>query len=102
MVDFLRGSKSQKIWDTHKNLKTYGIGADVSKDEWLAYFKDLIAQGFLEQKEQGQFMTLALTEKSLDVLKGNVAVELFKVTVKEEKKSSLVSDDFAAVYQRTF
>ncbi len=92
LVDFLRGSKSQKIWDSHKNLKTYGIGADISKDEWLAYFKDLIAQGFLEQKEQGQFLTLALTEKSLDVLKGNTAVELFKVTLKEEKKSSLVSE----------
>ncbi len=92
LVDFLRGSKSQKIWDSHKNLKTYGIGADVSKDEWLAYFKDLIAQGFLEQKEQGQFMTVALTEKSFDVLKGNIAIELFKVTQKEDKKSSLVSN----------
>ena len=92
LVDFLRGSKAQKIWDTHKNLKTYGIGADVSKDEWLAYFKDLIAQGFLEQQEQGQFLTVVLTEKSLDVLKGNQKVELFKITEKEEKKSSLVSD----------
>ena len=92
LVDFLRGSKSQKIWDTHKNLKTYGIGADISKDEWLAYFKDLIGQGFLEQRDNGQFLTIALTEKSTDVLKGNTAVELIKVTQKEEKKSSLVSD----------
>lgn len=92
LVDFLRGSKSQKIWDTHKNLKTYGIGADISKDEWLAYFKDLIGQGFLAQRDNGQFLTIALTEKSFDVMKGNTAVELIKVTQKEEKKSSLVSD----------
>ena len=92
LVDFLRGSKSQKIWDSHKNLKTYGIGADISKDEWLAYFKDLIGQGFLEQRDQGQFLTIGLTEKSFDVLKGNISVELIKVTQKEEKKSSLVSD----------
>lgn len=92
LVDFLRGSKSQKIWDSHKNLKTYGIGADISKDEWLAYFKDLIGQGFLEQRDNGQFLTIALTDKSFDVLKGNRAVELIKVTQKEEKKSSLVSD----------
>jgi ATP-dependent DNA helicase RecQ len=26
LVDFLRGSQSQKIWDSHKNLKTYGVG----------------------------------------------------------------------------
>lgn len=92
LVDFLRGSKSQKIWDSHKNLKTYGIGADISKDEWLAYFKDLIGQGFLAQRDSGQFLTIALTEKSFDVLKGNTPVELIKVTLKEEKRSSLVSD----------
>ncbi len=93
LIDFLRGSKSQKIWDSHKNLKTYGIGADVSKENWFDYFKDLISQGFLAQTE-GQFPTIIFTEKSLDVLKGNQPVELFKVTEKEEKtkKSSLVSD----------
>lgn len=91
LVDFLRGSKSQKIWDSHKNLKTYGVGADISKENWFEYFRDLIAQGFLRQAE-GQFPTIKLTEKSEDVLKGNVSVELIKVTVKEEKKASLVSE----------
>ncbi len=90
LVDFIRGSKSQKIWDTHKNLKTYGIGSDISKDEWLAYFRDLVTQGFLKQVEE-KYTTIALTEKSLGVLKGNTPVELFKVTVKE-KKSTLVSE----------
>ena len=90
LVDFLRGSKSQKIRDYHKNLPTYGIGSDLSKDEWYAYFKDLISQGFLGQTE-GQFPTLFLTEDSMEVLRGNVAVELFKVTSKKEKSSSLVS-----------
>jgi len=92
LADFLRGSKSQKIWDSHKNLKTYGIGADISKEDWLAYFKDLIGQNFLAQREQGQFMTVVLTEKSEAVLKGLEMVELFKVTVKEDRKASLVSE----------
>jgi ATP-dependent DNA helicase RecQ len=91
LVDFLRGSKSQKIWDSHKRLPTYGVGADLSKDEWFAYFKDLIAQGFLAQTE-GQYPTLCLTEKSMDALKGKVKIELFKVTTKKEKSTSLVSD----------
>ncbi len=90
LVDFLRGSQSQKIWDQHKELKTYGVGADISKDNWFEYFRDLIAQGFLKQTD-GQFPTIALTEKSEDVLKGKTKVELIKVTVKEDKKSSLVS-----------
>jgi len=91
LVDFLRGSQSQKIWDEHKRLKTYGVGADVSKNEWFEYFRDLIAQDFLKQSD-GQFPTIQLTEKSEDVLKGNVKVELIKVTVKEEKPKSLVPE----------
>lgn len=91
LVDFLRGSQSQKIWDSHRNLKTYGVGADISRNEWFEYFRELIAQGYLKQSD-GQFPTLLLTEKSDGVLKGNVSVELIKATVKEEKKTSLVSD----------
>ena len=91
LVDFLRGSQSKKIWEEHKRLKTYGVGADVSKENWFEYFRDLIAQGFLKQSD-GQYPIIVLTEKSEDVLKGNVRVELIKVTVKEEKKSSLVSE----------
>ncbi|MCD9187689.1 MAG: DNA helicase RecQ [Pyrinomonadaceae bacterium] len=87
LVDFLRGSKSQKIWDSHRQLKTYGVGADVSKDEWFEYFRDIINQGFLAQTD-GQFPVIVLTEKSEDVLKGKVKVELFKVTEKEEKKTA--------------
>lgn len=89
LIDFLRGSKSQKIWDEHKRLKTYGVGADISKESWFEYFRDLIAQGFLKQTD-GQFPIIQLTEKSEDVLKGNVSVELIKVKVKEEKPKSLV------------
>jgi ATP-dependent DNA helicase RecQ len=91
LVDFLRGSQSQKIWDSHKTLKTYGVGADVSKNEWFEYFRDLISQGYLKQSD-GQFPTIQLTEKSDEVLKGNVRVELIKATVKEEKKHALVPE----------
>ena len=91
LIDLLRGSKSQKMRLEHLNLKTYGIGADISKNNWFDYFKDLISQGFLAQTE-GQYPTIVLTEKSEDVLKGNVEVELFKVIEKEDKKQSLVSE----------
>ncbi|MEZ5426620.1 MAG: DNA helicase RecQ [Pyrinomonadaceae bacterium] len=91
LIDFLRGSQSKKIWSEHKQLKTYGVGADISKDEWFEYFKDLVYQGYLAQSE-GQYPAIELTEKSEDVLKGNVRVELFKVIKKVEEKKSLVSD----------
>lgn len=91
LVDFLRGSQSKTIRDEHKNLKTYGVGADISKNNWFDYFKDLIAQGFLAQTE-GQFPTIVLTEKSEAVLLGRETIELYKVTIKEDKKKSLVSE----------
>ncbi len=91
LVDFLRGSASKSIREEHKLLKTYGVGADFSKDEWFDYFRDLIAQGYLKQAE-GVYPTFALTEKSDDVLRGNVKVNLIKVKAISDKKDSLVSE----------
>ncbi len=91
LIDFLRGSKSKTIKLEHLNLKTYGVGADISKDDWFAYFKDLIAQGFIAQTT-GQYPTIVLTETSEDVLLGNAKVELCKIAAMEEKKTSLVSE----------
>ncbi|HEX8737027.1 MAG TPA: DNA helicase RecQ, partial [Pyrinomonadaceae bacterium] len=84
LIDFLRGSQAKTIRDEHKNLKTYGVGADISKNNWFDYFKDLIAQGYLAQTE-GQYPVIVLTEKSEAVLRGNERVELMKVTIKEDK-----------------
>ena len=87
LVDFLRGAKSQKMRDQHKQLPTYGIGADISKTSWLAYFRELIEQGYLDQTH-GQFPTLVLTDKSRDVLKGKTIVELVKVVDELERTGS--------------
>ena len=101
LVDFLRGSQAKTIRDEHKNLKTYGVGSDVSKNNWFDYFKDLIQQGYLAQKD-GQFPTIVLTEKSEAVLLGRETVELFKVVEKEDKKSSLVSDTTHPYFEDLF
>lgn len=91
LIDFLRGSQAKTIRDEHKNIKTYGVGADISKDSWFSYFKDLIAQGYLGQTD-GEYPLVVLTEKSMDVLAGKTPVELIKVKVREEKKTRLVAD----------
>ncbi|MEP7212471.1 MAG: DNA helicase RecQ [Acidobacteriota bacterium] len=87
LIDFLRGSKSQKIWDEHKQLKTYGVGADISKDDWFAYFKDMIAQGILTQSD-GEYPTLTLNPESEPVLRGERKIELFKRAPAEEASRS--------------
>jgi len=91
LVEFLRGSKSERIRDEHKNIKTYGIGSDIPKESWFEYFKDLIAQGFLVQTT-GQYPKLVLTESGMDVLAGKTPVELIKVKIKETQKPRLVSE----------
>lgn len=101
LVDFLRGSQAQAIRDEHKNLKTYGIGSDLSKQAWFDYFKDLIAQGYLAQTE-GAYPVIVLTEKSTDVLSGNTKVDLIKVTAREEKKAKLVPEVSLPYIQELF
>ncbi len=91
IIEFIRGSQAKTVRDEHKNLSAYGIGADISKENWLQYLRDLMSQGFLRQTD-GEYPTIILTNKSDDVLSGNVVVELIKVTAKTEKKSSLVSE----------
>jgi ATP-dependent DNA helicase RecQ len=76
-IDFLRGSKSEKIREEHKLLKTYGVGADISKEDWQTYFRDLVARGYLYQTDD-EFPKLKLTAVSEDVLKGKVIVQLVK------------------------
>jgi len=102
LVDFLRGAKSQKLRDQHKLLPTYGVGADIPKTRWLAYFRELIEQGFLAQSN-GQYPTLMLTDKSGDVLRGKTIVELVKVVDEVERKNSHgeqeTHDYFADLYE---
>ncbi len=101
VIDFLRGSKSEKIHGEHKEIKTYGVGADISKDNWFGYIKDLIAQGYLKQTD-GQYPVLTLTEKSEPVLRGVEKVDLIKVKIKEEKKASLVSEEAQDYFRDLF
>ncbi|HSK72304.1 MAG TPA: DNA helicase RecQ [Pyrinomonadaceae bacterium] len=91
LIDFLRGSQSKKIWEEHRWLKTFGVGADVSKQNWFDYFNDLIAQGYLAQADKDNYSIIVLTEKSWGVLRGEERVELIKVTEKEEKKDRKTS-----------
>ncbi|QQS15434.1 MAG: DNA helicase RecQ [Candidatus Moraniibacteriota bacterium] len=87
-IDVLRGSKSEKIRPEHRVLKTFGAGADISRELWFRYAKDLIALGFLRQAGE-PYPTLSLTEKSAAVLRGEIRVMLTALAdnTKREVKS---------------
>lgn len=75
VIDFLRGSKSAKIKDFHRSIKTYGVGSDISKAHWRSYIQHLIDQDFLKLIE-GEYPLLGLGSKSKPVLKGELGVAL--------------------------
>lgn len=83
VIDFLRGSNAAKIQEEHKQLKTFGVGKDVSKEDWNSIIRDLLAQNYLT-KSDGQYPVLKLTAKSAAVLKGLEKVMITKSKEIEE------------------
>ena len=70
LIDLLRGKKTDKIGQNrHDELSVFGIGADLSDDEWRSVLRQLIAQGLLSVDHES-YGTLGLTEASRAVLKG--------------------------------
>jgi ATP-dependent DNA helicase RecQ len=83
VIDFLRGSKNEKIREEHKQLKTYGIGADISKVDWQRYIRELITLEYLQVTDDG-YPVLKLTNQSSLVLKGLQKVEFIETQTTEE------------------
>lgn len=81
IIDFLRGSASEKINPVHKELKTYGIGKDVKKEEWQWLLQQLLQHQYLAKTEE-QFATIHLTPKGWKVLRGE---SIIKLLIKKEK-----------------
>jgi ATP-dependent DNA helicase RecQ len=89
VIDFLRGSKREKIWEEHKQLKTYGIGADISRADWFRYLRELVALGYLQVTDDA-YPVLRLTDKSEAVLKGQQKVELIASQSTEERETDTI------------
>jgi ATP-dependent DNA helicase RecQ len=83
VIDFLRGSASEKINPAHKELKTYGIGKDLKKEEWQWMVQQMLYHRFID-KTDDQYATLKLNEKSWKVLKGESQLRLVLRKEKEE------------------
>ncbi|MEO1374374.1 MAG: DNA helicase RecQ [Cyanobacteria bacterium J06635_10] len=83
IIDVLRGSKSQKIFDKgHHKLSTYGIGKDRTLDEWRVLVRSLLHQGLLEQTTDG-YAVLKLNSLSWEVMRKQRSVSI-TVPLKEK------------------
>jgi ATP-dependent DNA helicase RecQ len=75
LIDVLRGKVTDKTRQHgHEQLSTFGCGAGVSEAQWRGVLRQLIALGHV--RAEGEWNTLALTDSSRAVLKGEVALEL--------------------------
>ncbi|MEP6740557.1 MAG: HRDC domain-containing protein, partial [Caldimonas sp.] len=73
--DVLRGKATEKVAQFgHERLSTFGVGAAISETQWRSVLRQLIALGHL--RSDGEYNTLALTESSREVLRGEVDVLL--------------------------
>jgi len=80
IIDLLRGQATDKVkqW-RHEELTVFGVGGDLAEPEWRAIFRQLIALGVLAV-DHSAYGTLALTEASRTVLKGERRVMLRRYT----------------------
>jgi ATP-dependent DNA helicase RecQ len=78
VIDVLLGSEQERIFRFgHDSLSTYGIGTELDRNAWRAVVRQLMARGILTTDAEG-IGSLKLTEKSREVLAGDVTLELRK------------------------
>ncbi|HQZ06439.1 MAG TPA: RecQ family ATP-dependent DNA helicase [Burkholderiaceae bacterium] len=76
IMDIVRGKKTDKVTQHgHAELSTYGIGAEFSEQQLRGVLRQLIAINAVHVDAQA-YNTLALTDASRAVLKGEVPVQL--------------------------
>ncbi|MBV6273034.1 DNA helicase RecQ [Alcaligenaceae bacterium CGII-47] len=70
IIDVLRGQSTERVRQyDHLSLSVFGIGADLSVAAWRGVLRQLLALGLVTVDLEG-YGTLALTESSRSVLKG--------------------------------
>jgi ATP-dependent DNA helicase RecQ len=84
----LRGEADDRIRVLrHDQVSTFGVGADLDKQQWRGVFRQLVAAGLLATDEQG-YGTLRLTEASRDVLRGATSVRLRREADRAQRRDA--------------
>jgi ATP-dependent DNA helicase RecQ len=101
LADVLTGSVTSRVENLgHDRIKTFGVGTDLSRQEWFSVYRQLLAAGLLTVGESA-ISGFRLTPQSRPVLKGEKTV-LFRtdpvkerITRKKIKKPAKVAADLA-------
>ncbi|MFF2275681.1 DNA helicase RecQ [Agromyces sp. NPDC058126] len=75
LIDILRGKETPRARQYgHDSLSTWGLGADLSDQQWRGVVRQLLAQGLLAT--HGEYGTLTITDAAGEVLSGRRSVML--------------------------
>ncbi|MEQ4619254.1 MAG: DNA helicase RecQ [Corticimicrobacter sp.] len=97
IVDILRGKQTERVSQYgHNTLSVFGVGGDLSEQAWRGVLRQLLAQGLLTVDHEG-YGTLALTEASRAVLKGDRTLMLRRESERAARKSAARESKPAAV-----
>jgi ATP-dependent DNA helicase RecQ len=87
LIDILLGKETDRVRQhAHDELRTYGIGAELSDQEWRGVVRQLLAQGLLAVGSDG-YGTLVITDASAQVLSGDRTVMLRRETARPTRAS---------------
>jgi ATP-dependent DNA helicase RecQ len=84
-IEYLRGTDLQKFSPQLKAFKTWGVGKETTEAEWFDVFNQLLSQGLLDITE-GQYPVLKLNDRSREILKGRIVVQLLKSSTPLKQK----------------
>ena len=98
VIAVLTGGDSERIRQHgHHELSTFGIGRDLSRSDWGAIARELIAQGLLAQTA-GEFPALELTPEGAEALRERRSIRLTRpreaVRVRSDKTGEIPCDVF--------
>ncbi|MBF0279637.1 MAG: DNA helicase RecQ [SAR324 cluster bacterium] len=87
LIDVLLGKKTERIQNFHHDqISTFGIGVDLSKEQWFSVYRQLIAMGFLTVDIDG-YGSLQLTHACRAVLRGDQSLKFRKDPILVNKKT---------------
>lgn len=90
IIDILRGANTQKIRALdHDQLTTYGIGKDLSLDEWRHLAQALLQQGLMNETHDN-YPVLRLNHRSIEILKKQRSVEIPAMPGRKQKTDTPV------------
>lgn len=88
LIDVLMGKPQERISrNRHDQISTWGIGTELSMNQWRSLFRQLLVYGYLES-DSDQYGGMRLTQRAKPLLGGNENLMLREVSPVKQKLTS--------------